>query len=282
MLGKRGSTEMGPHLRVCLAMGIAVCASACAGPQISGGARGDGPGLEDGMVVVHGGVLVRPGQSMLMADLALDSTDHGLVLRKVAKRGEIVAQDTIDASGMYVHSSHAFNRSLPALNEVAMYVLRTGASPGDSAVGRIGPRGWEPISENHPPGPVDERVGCYAVNRAAWDDPETGGSRWVPNTLRLHWQYMWLLAREKSLVATDIGGHVGQDIVYYGWSRGAADSLRVDFHEKYVGVSLRLAKDGRDYVGVMTAGGDTSRGRTARSRVRLSRINCPTEFRNSR
>lgn len=230
--------------------------------------------------MVRGGSLATPDGTAVRADLVLEGTDRGLILRAVTTGDGWVTKDTIDATGLYVHSANAFDRAVARIGRPALYVLRRGPGPGDPAVGIIGETGWRPISENHPPGPQDERVGCYTMERDPWGDPmgitDSPNAVWVPDGLRLYWQYLWHPGRERLLVATDLEGRIGGSTAVPAWWPLPGDSLRVAFLEGVGGgVIFELAEDGRGYVGEAEVRGDRYPGPAARAGVRLTRVDCP-------
>ncbi|MEJ2215914.1 MAG: hypothetical protein P8099_04800 [Gemmatimonadota bacterium] len=242
----------------------------------------------DGLFV-RGGTVVRRDAPDETLDLLLLRERGDLVFGTVPVPGQYAVTDTLDASGLYIHTTNPFEttvRTTPIHNRhnlaIAMYVLRTGHSPGTPAKWLVGPSDWRRVepAENHPPGPVDRRVGCYVVERGAWSDPDfrfdEDRTLWFPDSLWLHWQYHWPAGPPKYLVATDIQGRVrGPRIARYAWAGPADDSLRVVFGTGFVATIFRGAQAGDDYVGEIAVDSDT--GRLARAPTRLRRTPCPRD-----
>lgn len=250
--------------------------------------RGDlGSGEEINKVLLSGGVVVRRGRPNERLDLLLERQQGFLVLTAAAEKAPIEAPDTLDIRGLYVHSANHFRATVdttpslrPGALSIAMYVVREGAGVGTPAKWLIGPYEVQPIEpvKNHPPGPIDERVGCYTLERGEWSDSkfEWDPRRmplWFPDTVRLHWQYHWPHGPEPYLVASDISGRIGgQRITYYGWSPIPPDSLRVTFWGGYMGTTFRgAAKDG-DFDGELKVA--TDGGLSLRAPAQLRRVEC--------
>ncbi len=123
-----------------------------------------------------------------------------------------------------------------------MYVIREGAGEASPARWRVDGREVQRIEpeESHPPGPVDDRVGCYALERGEWSDPSFDPTRyprlWFPDTVRLSWQYHFPVGPDPYLVATNAAGRVeNAEITYYAWSPVAPDSVHVEFWDPHMG-----------------------------------------------
>lgn len=240
-------------------------------------------------VLVTGGVVVRRGRPNERLDLLLERHEGFLVLTAAADSTRIRASDTFDIGGLYLHSANHFRAMVdttPSLRagalSIAMYVVREGAGVGTPAKWLIGPETVQPIdpAQNHPTGPVDERVGCYSVERGDWNDPEfewDPGSMplWFPDTLRLHWQYHWPHGPEPYLVASDVSGNIRDPrITYYGWSPIPPDSVRVGFGVWYMGTTFRGSAKGRDFVGELEVLADG--GASVQAPAMLHRVQCPS------
>ena len=97
-------------------------------------------------VLVRGGQLVLPGKSPLTLDLAINYDDavarqRGR-LRDSGDLSEVIAIDTINASGLFIHAATEALTSTPAgpmlrLGNVAEFELRRGPSPTSELVRRI-------------------------------------------------------------------------------------------------------------------------------------------------
>ncbi|HEX7123316.1 MAG TPA: M14 family zinc carboxypeptidase [Gemmatimonadaceae bacterium] len=98
-------------------------------------------------VLVAGGQLVLPGKAPMQVDLAINYDDavartDGRV-RDVGDLSEVIAIDTIDASGLYLHPDRSALTTTPAgpmlrLGAPAVFDLRRGAEPSSALVRRIG------------------------------------------------------------------------------------------------------------------------------------------------
>jgi zinc carboxypeptidase len=98
-------------------------------------------------VLITGAQLVLPGKPPMLADIAINYDDavaraRGRV-RDVGDLADVIAIDTVNASGLYLHPSAAAVTSTPAgpmlrLGAVADLELRRGASPSSELVRRIG------------------------------------------------------------------------------------------------------------------------------------------------
>jgi len=233
-------------------------------------------------ILVKDGVLAMRGRDTARASIVLQRSDRWLRVMEIAPETRIVTTDTIDASGLFVHSANGFDQKAPRPGGVALLVLRAGPSPGDPAVGLIGGSpAWRPIrpAENHPNAPPDPRAGCYAVERGEWNDPAAATKpAWVPvpPDIRLHWQYAWLFGRENELVATDARGAVpGSETDIFVWTRESPEALRIVFSTGYVATSFRLRSDGTNLVGTVTRSTDNLGEPVVTAPVVLRRIECP-------
>ena len=235
-------------------------------------------------IVVYGATMVIRGGDTVNSDVLIEREGGRLVVRDISPGGVSQARDTIHIAGAYLHSANAFDQRQPRVGSHAMYVVRQGPSPGSVALGLIGARSsepWRPLhpTENHPPGPPDERVGCYGIERGQWSDSTAvlslrRGARAVPADVRLHWQYLWHVGREDLLVATDIMGYVPGEFtnMFAWWPRG--DSVEIGFSTGFESASFRLVSEGDDLVGLVRLGGDTYPGPRAEAPVRLRRRVC--------
>lgn len=275
-----------------LAAVVLLLATWYVGPAERGAAAqpADGAAAAVDTLLVRGGTIILPGQAPERADLVLASSPDGWVVqgREPAGRGALLAPDTLDATGLFLHSADAFNlQNLARVGRAPWIVVRTGPSPGSPALWLLGPIQVRAVSpeENHPPGPVDDRVGCYTMERGPWDNERLAaglGSVWVPDDLRLHWQYGWHHGRETLLVATDLLGRIhGERTAYAAWAPLPADSLRVGFGTAFAVAMLRLGRVGDGWSGQAVLVGDAvdlSRPREeqrATAPVRLVRVACP-------
>ena len=102
-------------------------------------------------VLILGGQLVLPGHPPLRADIALNYDEPvartGPRVRDVGDLAEMVALDTIDASGMYLHPGDSAvtergDSEWLRLGAPGVFVIRRGAAPESEIVRRIG--GAEP------------------------------------------------------------------------------------------------------------------------------------------
>jgi hypothetical protein len=98
-------------------------------------------------LLVAGGQLVLPGKQPMLADLAINYDDAvartGGRVRDVGDLAEVVALDTVDASGLFLHPAREALTMTPAgpmlrLGAVAIFDVRRGADPGSPMVRRIG------------------------------------------------------------------------------------------------------------------------------------------------
>lgn len=240
-------------------------------------------------VLVRGGVVVRRDRPNERLDLLLERHEGFLVLTAAAADTQLEAPDTLEIGGLYIHSANPFEATVdttPSLRagtlSIAMYVVREGAGVGTPARWLIGPYEVQPIGseENHPPGPVDERVGCYFLERGEWSDPEFEWDPrrmplWFPDTVRLHWQYQWSHGPGRYLVATDVSGRITDyRITLHSWSPIPPDSVRVGFWVWYMGTTFRgAAKDG-DFGGELAVLADG--GLSVRAPAQLRRVECPS------
>jgi len=134
-------------------------------------------------------------------------------------------------------------------------------------------------AQNHPPGPVDERVGCYDLERGKWSDSRfvwdpSRSPVWFPDHLRLHWQYQWRFGAGRYLVATDFAGKVTNTRVsWWRWRPVGTDSLVVDFGMSVEDTAFRGAAQGRDYMGKLSVRWDV--GDRIWAPARLHRVECP-------
>lgn len=227
--------------------------------------------------------MVRPGSSRShRLDLLLHRREGALTLAATGLDGILTASDTLDVSGLFIHSTHVIERepnTTPGPRAFAMYVVRTGPSPGTPAAWLIDPHGVTEVeaADNHPPGPVDERVGCYSVERGEWSDGRDRSRPpfWFPSRLRLHWQYHWAYGRGPYLVATHARGHVAETIHIYRWEAPAPDSLALMFGARWAYTAFRGAADGRDYAGELIVRGHADLHPAPRAPARLLRAECP-------
>jgi hypothetical protein len=235
-------------------------------------------------VLLHGSIFVRWGEPNERVDLLLDRGEDGDSFIRLAAPGRFAPADTIDGTGLYVHSANPYVPSAPTVRfpGYRMHVVRTGPSPGDPAEWIVHWHEWRRVhpDDNHPPGPVDARVGCYHVEREEWSDPEavTGQPNlWFPDDIRLHWQYHWPYGPPKYLVATDLAGEIGgPTITWYSWMAPSGDSLQVGFGGPFVGTSFRGVRADNGYVGEASAA-IHHQGVVARARTRLVKVACPDE-----
>ena len=246
------------------------------------GTPAEGEGTQG--VLVRGGSVVRRGGPKERLDLLLERHQQFLVLAAAAEPGQLEAGDTLDVSGLYIHSTNAIHPRVETTpsreprSSIAMYVVRTGVGPGSTAKWLIGPSRVQAVepAENHPARLQDERVGCYTVERGSWSDPsfELDMPLWFPDTLRLHWQLHWPIGPSPYLVATDIDGRVqGETTTYYKWSPVGEDSVRVAFGPWWGGTSFQGAATARDYAGDLTVW--HHQGLSVRAPARLRRFQCP-------
>jgi hypothetical protein len=220
-------------------------------------------------------------------DLLLERHKGFLVLTAAAEKEQLEAQDTLEIGGLYVHSANPFEATVdttPSLREgalsIATYVVREGAGVGTPAKWLIGPYEVQPIApaENHPYRPMDERVGCYSLERGEWSDPEfewdpRRAPLWFPDTVRLHWQYQWPNGPDPYLIATDAFGRIThQRITYYGWSPIPPDSVQVGFRVWYMGTTFRGAAKAGDFDGELEVLADG--GLSVRAAAQLRRVKC--------
>lgn len=98
-------------------------------------------------VLVVGGQLVLPGKAPMQVDLAINYDDAvartGGRVRDVGDLNDVIAIDTIDASGLYLHPDRDALTTTPAgpmlrLGATAVFDLRRGAEPSSGLVRRIG------------------------------------------------------------------------------------------------------------------------------------------------
>lgn len=210
-----------------------------------------------GDVLVGGGTLIVQGEPRRVLDVLLSKMNGRLVVEAIGDPGMFQAADTIDVSGLYVHTAHGLSAREPfRVGGYAMYVVRTGPSQGHSARMLISPSGKQrlELSANYPEGPVHEAVGCYSVERGPWDPPATQPVQErlsVPEGVHLHWQYLLHLGREQSLAATDADGEVPASANYFGWAPAGGDSIHIDVGDGGVMVSFRLVRDGDGYAGMV-------------------------------
>ena len=230
-------------------------------------------------LVVAGGILAIHGHSAQPRHIFLTNLSRGLVVDSITPRGG-PALDTLNAAGLFIHGGNPMyvQESLRP-GRMPWLILRTGQSQGDPALYTIYSDVRDlPPDENHPPGPVDERVGCYNVVRAAWDDPESAAGfvgLHVPAGVRLHWQYSLHLGLEKVLVATDLDGELpGSRIARGGWTIQSADSLGIYFSTAYESVIMTLGRDSSNWVGSVRLTGDTNPGPRAAARIELRPTTC--------
>jgi hypothetical protein len=209
----------------------------------------------------------------------------GWEIRELTTAPSVATTDTIDASGLFIHTASPFERAQPTTVGSPPYlVARTGPGVGDPAVALIGVPGgapWQPVSleDNYPAGPPDPHVGCYAVEVGPWDNPRIASTHppeLLPPVIRLHWQHAWHVGgRERALVATDGDGRIpGRETTAYYWRRTAADSIRITFGTSFRGTSYRLTAKDADLTGEVRRSGDTVPGPTATASVRLRRRTC--------
>lgn len=239
-------------------------------------------------LMIRGAVVMGSGAGDQPLDLLLGGGEHGeLAFLAIAEPGEHAVGDTLDASGLYVHSASAFEREVHTVlrrrgSRSAMYVLRAGRSPGSEAKWLVLPDGVKPLEaqDNYPPGPISDAVGCFTVQRGQWEEPDALQGvlwAWVPDDLRLHWQYHWAYGRGKHLVATGASGEVPSHVVLYRWSSLPADSLKVVFGWNHEGTTFMVRREGDDYVGNVRIWTDAGGGTGAP--VRLDRRPCPAAAR---
>lgn len=98
-------------------------------------------------VLVAGGQLVMPGKAPMLADLAINYDDAvartGGRLRDSGDLAGVVAIDTVNAAGLFLHPSPSALTTTPAgpmlrLGAVAEFELRRGPSPASELVRKIG------------------------------------------------------------------------------------------------------------------------------------------------
>ena len=97
-------------------------------------------------LLVRGGYLVLPGSPPIQADIAINYDDAvaraGGRVREVGDLADVVAIDTLDAGGLYVHPAPAALSATPAgpmlrLGAAVEFDVRRGASPASELVRRI-------------------------------------------------------------------------------------------------------------------------------------------------
>jgi hypothetical protein len=237
-----------------------------------------------GSLLIQNGTLALLGQDTAVTAIVIVNVGGGWRIREFASEPSVTTSDTVDASGLFIHSASAYERAFPMKEgSPAILVARTGPSVGDQAVALIGNSAgepWQPVSleENRPLGPQDPAVGCYSVDPGPWDNPTYAGSHppeLVPGDIRLHWQFAWHLGRERALVATDGTGHIpGPRTVVYYWRRTAADSVRITFGTRTHFAYFYVAAAGADLDGEVTRFGHNLPTPTATASVRLRRYAC--------
>jgi hypothetical protein len=236
-------------------------------------------------VLIQNATLALMGQDTVVTQILVERTDQSWRIAELARESGAAPSDTIDASGLFIHSASPFERMNPSgVGTAAILVARTGPSVGDPAVALIGATGaelWKPVSlaDNRPPEPRDPVVGCYRIELGSWDNPtyaEAQPPEFVPTTLQLHWQHAWHLGgREKTLVATDGAGHIpGPATTTYYWGRAASDTVWITFGALHQGARFHLTEEGADLAGTVLRHGDTLPGPTATAQVRLRRYSC--------
>ena len=220
------------------------------------------------------------GHSAEPRDVFLTHRSRGLVVDSIVQPRGAPARDTLDASGLFIHGGNAMyiEESLRS-GRMPWLVLRTGPSQGDPALFTVYSevRHLRP-DENHPSGPVDERVGCYSVLRGDWDDPETAAGfvgLHVPDGVELHWQYLLHLGIDSVLVATDLDGELpGARIARGGWTMEGPDSLGIYFTNGYESVIMALGRDSSNWVGTVKLTGHTIPGPRTTGAVELRPSEC--------
>jgi hypothetical protein len=115
------------------------------------------------------------------------------------------------------------------------------------------------------------------VERGDGQDPDRAVSAtldnwWIPDSLRLHWQYHWPYGRDRFLVATDGAGRLGSGIVRFSWRPLPGDSLRVWFGARYEAAVFLLERADGGYQGEVRI--VTDAGGVTRAPVRLTRREC--------
>jgi hypothetical protein len=236
------------------------------------------------LVIANGAVMIA-GYAGEVGSIVLRRGDRDLLhIVELGSAALTQGSDTLDASGLFVHSGSAFTPPGEVkAGQPALLLLRSGPSPADSIVMSIGYSGPSPFrlfarSDNRPEGDPHPAVGCYHVDRSAWNDPGAAASLprvVVPETVQLHWQYAGLLGREQLLVATDGEGRIpGEHTVYYFWRPGTADSVTLVFGTGHQQASFRLVQQGADLTGVVRKSNDTSPGPRADASVTFRRSRC--------
>jgi hypothetical protein len=101
-------------------------------------------------VLVRGGQLVLPGAPPMRADLTLTYDDavarRGARLREVGDLPEVVALDTVDATGLFVHPAPASlesrgGRRWLRVDEPVALTIRRGREPTSDVVRALGGTG---------------------------------------------------------------------------------------------------------------------------------------------
>lgn len=230
-------------------------------------------------LVIAGGTLAIAGHPAEVRDIFLSNGSRGLVVDSITPAGP-AARDTLHAAGLFVHGGNAvYVQGSLRPGRMPWLILRTGPSQGDPAVVTVyaDVRHLRP-DENHPPGPVDERVGCYDIVRENWDNPEIAAGfvgLHVPDGVELHWQYLLHLALESVLVATNLDGELpGWRIARGGWTVESDDSMRISFTTGYESVIMTLGRDSSNWVGTVRLTGDTNPGPRAEAPIELRRSTC--------
>jgi len=254
-------------VRVLINMGLA---AVIAGAPVSLEAQ------QAGDVLITGGTVIEQGEAPQLLDILFSRQDVGLVVEAVGDRGLFQAADTIDLSGLYLHTANTLSARQPfGVGGHAMYVVRTGPSQGDAARMVILPSRIQLVesTSNYPEGPMHEAVGCYFVEHGPWDRPlgqQAQERLSVPEAIQLHWQFLWHLGREDGLAATEGNGQVPANANIFAWRPAGGDSIRIDLSDGHVGVTFLLLPDESGYAGTVSRwvhSGDASTSSQAATRL---------------
>lgn len=222
-------------------------------------------------------------------DIVLENEEDRLFVVAAGQDTTLTALDTVDISGLYLHSMDPFNALVEArrtrrssARSSPMYIVRKGASAGTTAMWLISPDEIRRLgpADNRPSGPKNESVGCYSVTRDDWSDPEFNWDRmsvWFPDTVRLHWAYDWRWTSrppQPHLIATDGSGQIRDPaITVYAWSPSEPDSVRVTFGVWYMLTIFRGAVSDGGFKGELSVLADDNF--SVRAPARLERVECP-------
>ena len=212
-------------------------------------------------LIITGGQIVIPGLEPYRADITADQQDtlgrDALAIAEVGDLEGVLARDTIDVTGKYLHPTSSALRETPALGKYLTPGSRAEFSVSDSpdpfaiAAGFIHQGRYRAASadEIRPAEPKPVVAACYQIELGSWPDGGrvTNNTDWTrpPERVELLWRYLnERNAAGGPLQVRPLAPASVSPFRLQSWERLPADSVAITLSTGLSGVALRLAREG--------------------------------------